>query len=72
MQTIINGILGGFTNWQTTATSIIGATVYLLHSLHVVDISPTQQTALVTVFIMVFGWIAKDSGQTGTPTDSGE
>ena len=69
MNNIINTFLGGFTNWKTTLTAIISAIVYLLHSLHVIDITPEVQTGLVTVAIFVFGFFTKDNNVVGTATD---
>lgn len=70
MNNLFNIFLGGFANWKTTLTSIIAAVVYLLHSLHVIDITPEVQTAFVTVTIFIFGFLTKDSNKTGTATDS--
>ena len=48
-------------DWKTTITAVVGAGASMLATLGVFTLTPEQQTALVTVTLLVIGILARDS-----------
>ena len=68
IQSILNSILGGFTNPKTTVTGLVGAVVVLLHTFGVITITPEQKDAFIVVIITVMAWFTRDSDGESTGT----
>jgi hypothetical protein len=70
MQNLMDWILGGFVNWKTTVTGIVTAILVLLNGTGYIHLTENERATVVAALIIVFSWFAKDSNQTGKPTDS--
>ena len=52
-------------NWKTTLAGAIPAIAILLKTFGVIDLSPDQVTAVLTIAVLVAGFFAKDNNVTG-------
>lgn len=69
MLNIFDWIVGGFVNWKTTTISIVTAIFIFLKGAGYLEISDADQATIIAGLVIVFGWFAKDSNSSGTPTN---
>lgn len=60
-------IIGGFVNWKTSLTGVLGGTIVILGALGYIHPTQEQIDAVVGAALIIVGWFAKDSNKTGKP-----
>lgn len=63
-------IAGGFTSPKTTVTAIVAAIAVFLAQMGIIEISQEAQLSIVTIALVVIGWLSKDSNKRGLPLDT--